>query len=218
MAVLLRNCPHCPAEHSSFVITWNATVPGQGLWNCSATCGACNGPICFQAKTVNTNLSGHPPTNQPGNIEPVWAVSKIWPERAEVVPPPHTPAPVKARFLEGEDAFGRKRWNSAVAMYRSALDIATKGMQGVPSGTFFQRLVWLSDNHGITPDIRAWADHVRVEGNAALHDPEEFAEGDAKSLRFFTEMFLRYVFELPGAVREFRGEPPQVTPPIAPPA
>jgi hypothetical protein len=103
-------------------------------------------------------------------------------------------------------------------MYRSALDIATKGMNGVPAGTFFQRLVWLSDNHAITPDIRSWADHVRVEGNAALHDPEEFAEGDAKSLRFFTEMFLRYVFELPGAVREFRGEPPQITPPIANPA
>lgn len=101
-------------------------------------------------------------------------------------------------------------------MYRSALDIATKGMDGVPPNvTFFHRLIWLHENHGITPDIRSWADHVRVEGNAALHDPEEFAEGDAKALRFFTEMFLRYVFELPGAVREFRGESPQSTPPTA---
>jgi hypothetical protein len=97
-------------------------------------------------------------------------------------------------------------------MYRSALDITTKGMTGIPTGTFFKRLEWLHQNHGITPDIKAWADHVRVEGNAALHDPEEFAENDAKSLRFFTEMFLRYVFELPGEVRAFRGEPEQVTP------
>lgn len=94
-------------------------------------------------------------------------------------------------------------------MYRSALDIATKGMPGVPQGsTFFQRLQWLHDKHEITPDIKSWADHVRVEGNAALHDPEEFEEPDAKALRFFTEMFLRYVYELPGAVREFRGEAP----------
>jgi hypothetical protein len=92
-------------------------------------------------------------------------------------------------------------------MYRSALDIATKGLPGVPQRVdFFHRLEWLHDNHRITPDIRSWADHVRVEGNAALHDPEEFAEADAKALRFFTEMFLRYVFELPGAVREFRDE------------
>jgi hypothetical protein len=160
-------------------------------------------------------MAQHAPTNLASNIEPDYLVSEIWPGRKEVAAPPHTPGPVKVRFLEGEDAFSRKKWNSAVAMYRSALDIATKGMQGVPTGTFFQRLVWLDDNHGITPDIRSWADHVRVEGNAALHDPEEFEEGDAKSLRFFTEMFLRYVFELPGAVREFRGEPPQITPPIA---
>ena len=128
--------------------------------------------------------------------------------------PPHTPRPVKIRYEEGEDAFERGKWNSAVAMYRSALDIATKGMDGVPKGTFFERLKWLHEHHAITPDIHSWATHVRVEGNAALHDPEEFSEDDAKALRFFTEMFLRYVFELPGAVREFRGEPESTTPPM----
>jgi hypothetical protein len=180
-----------------------------------ATCGACHGVICFRTVAVSTQAGHHPPTGQPGNIEPKYLVAEIWPERTDPTAPPHTPSLVKARYLEGEDAFSRKKWNSAVAMYRSALDIATKGMEGVPpNSTFFKRLEWLHENHGITPDIRAWADHVRVEGNAALHDPEEFAEGDAKSLRFFTEMFLRYVFELPGAVREFRGEPPQITPPI----
>jgi hypothetical protein len=92
-------------------------------------------------------------------------------------------------------------------MYRSALDIATKGMEGVPAGqTFFKRLEWMDQNHLITPDIRSWADHVRIEGNAALHDPDDFAQDDAKALRFFTEMFLRYVFELPGEVAKFRGE------------
>jgi hypothetical protein len=218
MAVIVRNCPHCTAEFSSFQLTWSAPVPtGGNLWNCAATCGACNGPICFQTLTTNTGLAGHPPTSQAGNIEPTYRVERIWPTRIDHAAPPHTPPTVKARFLEGEDAFSRKRWNSAVAMYRSALDIATKAMTGVPANsTFFQRLQWLHDNHGITPDIKSWADHVRVEGNAALHDPEEFAEEDAKSLRFFTEMFLRYVFELPGEVRAFRGEPQQSTPPLKP--
>jgi len=216
MATLIRDCPHCPAEHSSFTLRWAELKPGAGLWNCAATCGACSGPICFDAKPNSPNISGHPPTNQPGNIEPLYLVLTIWPTRTDPTAPDHTPGPVKARYLEGEDAFSRKKWNSAVAMYRSALDIATKGMDGVPpNATFFHRLIWLHENHAITPDIRSWADHVRVEGNAALHDPDEFSEGDAKALRFFTEMFLRYVFELPGAVREFRGEAPQVTPPIS---
>jgi hypothetical protein len=114
---------------------------------------------------------------------------------------------VKKRFLEGEDAFNRGNWNSAVAMYRSALDIATKSMKDIPKNkNFYERLQWLHDENRITADIRAWADHVRIEGNNALHDPEDFVEDDAKPLRLFTEMFLRYVFELPGEVRAFRGE------------
>jgi hypothetical protein len=214
MAVIVRNCPHCPAEHASFQLMWCGNLPNIPIWfwNCVAICGACGHPICFIAMHSRTE-SGQPMAYA-GNIEPTFSVSEMWPTRVAASAPPHTPAPVKARYLEGEDAYSRKRWNSAVAMYRSALDIATKGMEGVPANaTFFQRLVWLHDNHAITPDIRSWADHVRVEGNAALHDPEEFAEGDAKALRFFTEMFLRYVFELPGSVREFRGESPQMTPP-----
>src|SRR5262249_37842831 len=109
--------------------------------------------------------------------------------------------------LEGEQCFRRGNWNAAVAMYRSALDIATKGMNGVPQNkSFYDRLIWMRSENLITPDIRAWADHVRIEGNSAVHDPEEFKETDAKPLRFFTDMFLRYVFELPGEVKAFRSK------------
>lgn len=171
--------------------------------NCAAVCGACGKPICFIA--IRRDHGAGKPTDASGNIEATFEVKRIWPERTEPSAPPHSPASVETRFLEGEDAFHRGKWNSAVAMYRSALDIATKGMPNVPADTFFKRLEWLAANHAITADIRSWADHVRVEGNAALHDPEEFNKEDAKALRFFTEMFLRYVFELPGAVAEFRG-------------
>jgi hypothetical protein len=206
MSVILRNCPHCPAESSSFTLIWTARIPNKPPYyhNCAAICGACSKPICFQVKKGDHGTTK--PTDHVGNIEHGYHVVGIWPSRNQHVAPLHTPAAVKTRFLEGEDAFGRGRWNSAVAMYRSALDIATKAMEGVPpNSSFFRRLEWLHENHRITPDIKSWADHVRVEGNAALHDPEEFVEEDAKSLRFFTEMFLRYVFELPGEVRRFRG-------------
>jgi hypothetical protein len=208
MAILLRNCPHCPAQHSSFALVWCAPIlrGPKHAWATAATCGACGYPISFLAMAQQAQ-QGVPPTGVNGNIDGYFTISESWPSRPDPAAPPHTPKSVARRFLEGEDAFARGNWNSAVAMYRSALDIATKGMEGVPANaTFFKRLVWLHDNHKITPDIRSWADHVRVDGNAALHDPEEFGEGDAKALRFFTEMFLRYVFELPGAVEEFRAK------------
>jgi hypothetical protein len=139
-----------------------------------------------------------------------FSIGNVWPSFDAPSAPKHTPDAVAKRFLEGEDNFSRQKWNSAVAMYRSALDIATKGMKDVPKGlTFFKRLEWLHENQRITSDIRSWADHVRVEGNDALHDPEDFEEDDSIALRHFTTMFLRYVFEMPGLVAEFREKDPQ---------
>ncbi|MGR6534013.1 MULTISPECIES: DUF4145 domain-containing protein [Brevundimonas] len=168
----------------------------------AATCGACRLPVTLEC--YDNVGRGSKPREFNGVIEPEFNVTAFWPERIEPMAPLHTPASVAKRFLEGEDAYQRRSWNAAVAMYRSALDIATKTFEGIPKGTFFKRLEWLHNNHHITPDMWSWADRVRIEGNEALHDPDDFTEDDAKPLRLFTEMFLKYVFELPGEVAEFR--------------
>lgn len=206
MSVIRLNCPYCPAEHVAFHVPWAELVPNTVLvWNCVGICGACHAPISFQAHRQGHSGS---PVQHAGELRPHWTISGPWPSRSASAAPPHTPESVKRRFLEGEDAYRRQSWNAAVAMYRSALDIATKALEGVPQRLkFYDRLQWLHENHRITPEIRSWADVVRVEGNEALHDPDDFSEEDAKPLRLFTEMFLRYVFELPGEVRVFRGEP-----------
>lgn len=205
MAIVRGNCPHCPAEHVAFAVVASQKAPNTNDWyNTLAVCGACSKPVCFQARSGNTGSS---PTNVEGDLHPNWHLSAVWPARTISTAPLHTPESVCRRFLEGEDAYRRESWNAAVAMYRSALDIATKGLDGVPDKiTFFKRLEWLHKEHRITPDIRSWADHVRVEGNEALHDPEDFTQEDARPLRLFTEMFLKYVFELPGEVAAFRTE------------
>lgn len=217
MAILRRDCPHCPATSVAFEIKFAERNHRQGgmAWNCLGMCGACSAPICFIATAAQSNNHAAPHTHS-ADIEGNWRVPVIWPARQPSGAPPHTPRAVASRFIQGENAYRRGDWNAAVAMYRSALDIAAKGMPGVEGKDFFQRLKWLHDNNKITPEIRSWADHVRVEGNEALHDPDEFTENDAKPLRLFTEMFLRYVFELPGEVRTFRGEPDPDAPAPAP--
>jgi hypothetical protein len=204
MTILRRDCPHCPTDKVAFTLQWQQLV-GDYVYNCAATCGACGNPICFLAAYAGGNSTD--PMRLPGSIEPGFSILAVWPQRTASAAPAHTPDAVRRRYIEGEDAYKRHSWNAAVAMYRSALDIATKAVDGVPKNlTFFKRLQWLAEKQLITPEIRSWADHVRVEGNEALHDPDEFIEDDARPLRFFTEMFLRYVFELPGEVKAFRGE------------
>ena len=205
MATIRRDCPHCPATHVAFTIVGVSPAPNEAYEvNALAHCGSCGRPIAFRANTAGQGVS---PAQTDGDIERSWRVVDVWPERLATSAPKHTPPNIRQRFLEGEDAFARESWNAAVAMYRATLDIATKSLADVPANvTFHKRLVWLHDNHRITPDMKDWADHVRIEGNEALHDPEAFTEEDAKPLRLFTETFLRYVFELPGEVREFRNE------------
>jgi hypothetical protein len=200
MGVFLRDCPHCPASSVSFNIVW--ATPGPQGWRLAATCNACQGIVAAQC---------HGPHNQnpsaaSGNIEgqgKLFMIGEMWPSRAAVAAPAHTPSAVASRFVDGEFNFQNGKWNAAVGMYRAALDLATKALQA-PGATFFARLKSLHDGGGVTNDIWSWATHVRVDGNEALHDPDEFTKEDAITLRHFTTMFLRYVFEMRGLVEEYR--------------
>ena len=205
MAVIIRNCPHCPATRSTMTIRWQHATDDRH-YIITATCAACQLPICFRVR--ERQGYGYAPMKEDRELErDKWEILNQWPVREELSCPAHVPLNVGKRFLEGEEAFARKSWNAAVAMYRSALDIATKAIEDVPQGqTFFKRLEWLHNEHRITPDMWAWANRVRIEGNEALHDPEEFSADDAKPLRLFTETFLKYVFELPGEVAAYRTE------------
>ncbi|WP_439472747.1 DUF4145 domain-containing protein [Brevundimonas sp.] len=208
MALVKIDCPHCGIAHVAANIAWQEGNPSGKLF--LARCGACHLPISGRA--VNTAGYDTDFVKSVGDItHDYWQIRQTWPEIVSLSAPEHTPASVAKRFIEGEEAYQRGNWNAAVAMYRSALDIATKGMDGVPPRlTFYQRLQWLHEEHRITPEMRAWADHVRIDGNEALHEPDEFTEADAKPLRLFTETFLKYAFELPGEVSRYREqtEPP----------
>lgn len=205
MGTLSAPCPHCLHDKSLHEAVWDRALNRAATeYQSYMLCSHCGFGVGFFIRSKHgAAITG--PVKISGDLDPHYYVVDSWPSPKQLAAPEHVPPSVSKRFIEGEDAFHRRNWNSAVAMYRSALDIATKAIDGVPAGlTFFKRLEWMFEHGRITRDIREWADQVRVDGNAALHEPEEFSEVDATSLRYFTEMFLRYVFELPGRVAEFR--------------
>ncbi len=126
---------------------------------------------------VIPSVSGKRLSDVGGDIGRVgFAVSEAWPDREAADAPAYTPTAVASRYRDGEFNFAAGRWNAAVGLYRATLDLATKALEA-KGETFFKRLKWLADQH----------------------------KEDAEPLRHFTEMFLRYVFEMPGRVAEFRG-------------
>jgi hypothetical protein len=181
-------------------MNFRGTPQYQSYW----LCGHCEKGVAMIVYGRNTN-SG--PMNVTGDAMQSFHFVERWPSVQPLSAPSHTPPSIASRFIEAEDSYKRQKWNSAAGMYRSALDIATKAMEpDWVKKSFYTRLQLMKESGRITTDMWDWATHVRLEGNDALHDPEDFIEGDTKPLRFFTEMFLRYIYELPGEVARLRSD------------
>lgn len=94
-------------------------------------------------------------------------------------------------------------------MFRKSLDVTLKHVHPEGKGTLQKRIDALPQELGITPAMKQWAHEIRDLGNDAAHEEEPFTEGEAKALHAFTEMFLTYVFTLPGMLEERKkAEPP----------
>jgi hypothetical protein len=66
----------------------------------------------------------------------------------------------------------------------------------------------MRDQGFITKDLAEWAHEIREVGNDAVHKSTPFSEKDAKDIAKFTEIFLMYVFTLPGMLAERRKKTP----------
>jgi hypothetical protein len=82
--------------------------------------------------------------------------------------------------------------------------VALKKIDPSLSGMLGPRIEKLAKDGELTTDIAEWSRTVKDVGNAAAHDEEPISR-DAQ-LRNFSEMLLRYLFSLPGAVKKRRGE------------
>ena len=135
----------------------------------------------------------------------------MWPEPEVSKAPDSIPDNVASFFLQGEESQRSKHLYAAGAMYRKALDTATLNIDPSLKGkNLYQRIEALADQFAITPAMRDWAHGIRTLGNDAVHEEEPFTEDQAKDLQIFTQLFLTYVYTLPGmlAQRQAAQSPP----------
>ena len=92
-------------------------------------------------------------------------------------------------------------------MFRKALDTGLKHKFPEIEGNLFARIKAAEAKHELTPDLAAWANQIRLDGNDAAHEEEPFSQQDAKRLAVFTDMVLRYLFTLPGMLAQAQSEP-----------
>ena len=93
-------------------------------------------------------------------------------------------------------------------MSRKIVDVSTKQLLGDEAKKYSNIQSRIDAQHQkgkLTPDLKEWAHQIRLDGNDASHD-EDFSEEDAKRLLEFAELYLIYVYTLPGRIKAVRGD------------
>jgi hypothetical protein len=174
------------------------------------------GPNCEEAVVAFFESANNAPYNSPQNCptDPVklgWKLTNSYPKPEPSRCPSHTPSDLKEIFLEAAEAFKRGLPNASGTMSRKVLDVSTQQLCDTTFGEdakkytkTFGRIEALAAKHVLTPALKDWAHQLRLGGNDASHDSESFTPSEAEELLNFAELYLTYVYTLPGRLEERR--------------
>ena len=195
MSVFTADCPHCGTRSVAFTIRGEVDL-GDYYWDTFATCGKCGRGIIATFEV----LSGEPPTRAH------LSNPRIVPQRPHAGAPSGTPTPVENYFTQARESLHDGRPDAAGLMYRKTLEAALKDKFPDLNSTdnLKARINAAKEQNGITPDMADWAHQIRLGGNDAAHEEEPFSREEADALDKFTELLLRYLFELPGMLQAAR--------------
>lgn len=110
---------------------------------------------------------------------------------------------------EVEDLYKEARRCMSVHSYTSTVMCCRKLLmnisvsEGAKEGQSFVDYVnYLKDNNFIPPNGLKWVDEIRKHGNAANHKIILKTKNEANKILLFTEMLLKFIYELPNLIEE----------------
>lgn len=228
---LVYDCPKCSTQNQGFAFLFWYRNPVDGhtvkvreerrtgayVSYLAFQCIRCYWPVFVGVLSSSVHdYSGQPLQLTPNYDKGGIAVFEIRPESKRTdVSPHYTPDTVARPHDQGCRALTRGDWDAAGMCFRKALDISTKALiraaaradaANVIAHNLYGRIEWLHQNHKLTDELKDWAHFIRIDGNEAAHEEEPVTESEARQLHNFTEVFLTYVFSIPGMIKEKRGE------------
>lgn len=186
--------------------TWYATTESRGYSFLCGYCGLKAGPSRRYYCTENSNMFGNiyicPNCNRPTFISYDGKEQMPGPILGEEIE--HLPEDVDQLYNEARKCISVNAFSSAVLSCRKLL-MNVSVTKGADAGKQFAYYVtFLEENHFIPPGSRDWVDHIRKKGNEATHEIPSISKDDAVELLEFTEMLLRFVYEMPGRMAKYR--------------
>lgn len=115
-------------------------------------------------------------------------------------PVPHVKPGVDALYSEARRVTATGAYTLAVMGCRKILmNVAVD--KGAAEGLKYEQYVdYLAAQNYVPADGKDWVDRIRKIGNVANHEIPAITRDQAEEIVSFTEMLLRFVYELPGRV------------------
>ena len=198
-------CPFCAKNVGFELVYWREMLPGKPggyrAFNALCVCPVCGMAIVafITNKTPDRDIHFE---RQRFNVDDC-EILHTFPKTVEPKAPDFTPPAVERIYLQGLDNLRRRNHDACVIMMRKAVEMAAASKDAAEAG-LARKIRWLAENHKITADMADWADEIRLAGNEAAHGDEPIDEGEASSVAAFAELFLMYLFQLPGMLAERR--------------
>lgn len=108
------------------------------------------------------------------------------------------PVDVEQLYNEARNCIAVNAFTSSILSCRKLLMNVAVSKDAEAGKSFAYYVKYLEESHFTPPNSRDWVDHIRSKGNEATHEIPSMSREDAIELLDFTEMLLRFVYEMPG--------------------
>jgi hypothetical protein len=112
----------------------------------------------------------------------------------------HLPRELEQLYNEARLCMSSQAYTPAVLACRKILMNAAVAQGAKQSEPFVTYVQFLADNGYVPPKGKHWVDHIRKKSNEANHEIALMTKTDAEQLITFTEMMLKFIYELPASV------------------
>lgn len=195
-----------------------AQIPGLPRdWDVTLSCPGCS--RLSVATVREMRHEGKQPHSGNALINDHWQVIAFSPTSQAISAPPHCKEIVSRTYKQAMIAMEAGAWMPAAMALRKVLEVATKELDdSLAKMNLDKRIDALYDAGRLPDGLREFAHLIRLEGNDAAHESSEVEKEEAKQLQDFVELFLKYVFSLPGEVRAAVARHPSLEKKLANPA
>jgi hypothetical protein len=201
------DCPHCQTKAAGFVVQYQwSDRTSNNIASVLGVCGVCNNCIVLKVRNIRGSSVADYVRNAEDFPREYESVFEVYP-RIIGETPADCPPSVDRFYRQGIVNLRGENWDAAGAMFRKALDVATKFISPEKKReSLFVRINALVTEGLLTPAMGDWSHELRIDGNEAVHDEEPETEEDAIAMQKFAEAFLRYAFTLPSLVAQNRAK------------